>query len=36
MIENLTIYLAEISNKEKEEVKKDLKIEEVDETQRRI
>src|SRR6266542_6877933 len=36
MIENPTIYLAEISNEEKEEVKRNLKIGEVDEIQRRI
>src|SRR6266496_3885258 len=36
MIENPTIYLAEMSNEEREEVKKDLKIGEVDETQRMI
>src|SRR6266496_3888668 len=36
MIENPTIYLAEMSDEEREEVKKDLKIGELDETQRKI
>ncbi len=36
MIENPTIYLVEMSNEERKEVKKDLKIGEVDEIQRMI
>ena len=36
LIENPVIYLAEMSNEEKEEVKKDLKIGEVTEEQKRI